>query len=88
MPLQASDLTYTHPRSTQPVLDRVAVRLKDDPAIYRANRIEGPIVAQWQDQNRFCSKGEEAIGPAGPAAAGRGDCVHQVCVNHLKHKAR
>ncbi len=27
MPLQASDLTYTHPRSTQPVLDRVAVRL-------------------------------------------------------------
>lgn len=35
---------------------------------------------------RFCDAGAQVeLGPAGPAAAGRGDCVHRFCVNHLKH---
>jgi hypothetical protein len=37
-------------------------------------------------QYRFCDKPSTwELGPAGPPEAGRGDCLHQFCVNHLKH---
>jgi hypothetical protein len=37
-------------------------------------------------QYRFCDDPSTwELGPAGPPEAGRGNCAHQFCVNHLKH---
>jgi len=64
-----------------------------DPGVWVWDR-EGKryTAKQWKPDSprfakyRFCDAGGGIeLGPAGPAESGLGNCIHQFCVNHLKH---